>query len=446
MVLLCAISYLLITIAAAATAVMRQRDPYKALLWVLAIISLPVIGLLLYLLTGLRRQCGAPATHRRNGSAVQTIIRSCCGEPVTAYNRLTQLHNADNAYSALISEIQRARRSIHLEYYIFNDDRLGRTLINLLCRKSRAGVEVRIIYDAIGSWRLGRRSISRMRRAGIGIRGFRPLRFPWFRSGVARRNHRKIAVIDGTTAFVGGINIAKRYIDGNRLGKWRDEHLQLEGDIVGRLQRLFAADWQKVGGEAGDVLRHMPGHRIRSRLPVQIAWNDDGSACATLHDAFTAAIMRADRSIRISTPYFIPPRTLADAIRMAAESGVMVEIMVPERGDSAVTTAASDSFVREMHEAGATIHRYTDGFLHSKLLIVDDSLATVGAANMDYRSLEDNLEVTAFIYDRRSVSLMAERFEADKESCRTIPAGVNAGAGPLRLAAERLARLLAPLL
>lgn len=269
--------------------------PYKAMLWVLAIISLPVIGLLLYLLTGLRRQCGAPATHRRNGSAVQTIIRSCCGEPVTAYNRLTQLHNADKAYSALISEIQRARRSIHLEYYIFNDDRLGRTLINLLCRKSRAGVEVRIIYDAVGSWRLGRRSISRMRRAGIGIRCFRPLRFPWFRSGVARRNHRKIAVIDGTTAFVGGINIAKRYIDGNRLGKWRDEHLQLEGDIVGRLQRLFAADWQKVGGEAGDVLRHMPGHRIRSRLPVQIAWNDDGSACATLHDAFTAAIMRANR-------------------------------------------------------------------------------------------------------------------------------------------------------
>lgn len=131
---------------------------------------------------------------------------------------------------------------------------------------------------------------------------------------------------------------------------------------------------------------------------------------------------------------------------MAAESGVMVEIMVPERGDSAVTAAASDSFVREMHEAGATIHRYTGGFLHSKLLIIDDTLATIGAANMDYRSLEDNLEVTAFIYDRRSVSLMAERFEADKESCRTIPAGVKAGAGPLRLAAERLARLLAPLL
>lgn len=141
MVLLCAISYLLITIAAAATAVMRQQDPYKALLWVLAIISLPVIGLLLYLLTGLRRRCKAPALHRRNGSAVQTIIRSCCGEPVTAYNRLTQLHNADKAYSALISEIQRARRSIHLEYYIFNDDRLGRTLINLLCRTIPAGVK-----------------------------------------------------------------------------------------------------------------------------------------------------------------------------------------------------------------------------------------------------------------------------------------------------------------
>lgn len=444
MVLLCAISYLSVVLAAAVSAVFLQRDPYKAMLWVCAVIFLPVIGLLLYILTGLRSAYEPPKACNRRGTAIQTLIRTCCGEPVTLLNRITLLHNADNAYSSLISALQHARSSIHLEYYIFDDDRLGRTLIDLLCRKSRAGVEVRIIYDAIGSWRLGRRTLHRMRRAGIDIRRYGPLRFPYIRCGVARRNHRKIAVIDGTVAFTGGINIARRYIDGNRLGKWRDEHLRLEGDAVARLQRLFASDWQDLGGDAAEIMRHTAVHRITTPAPVQIAWNDTGAARMTLHDAFAAAIMQARQHVRISTPYFIPPRTLADAIRMAVESGTEVEIMVPERGDSAVTAAASDSFVREMCDLGATVYRYTDGFLHSKLLIADDTLATVGAANMDYRSLEENLEVTAFIYDRATVADMASRFDADKESCRM--ANANPAPGVLRTTAERFARLLAPLL
>lgn len=156
-----------------------------------------------------------------------------------------------------------------MEYYIFRDDRIGRTISDILMRKARSGVEVRVIYDAIGSWGLSRRAIRCLRDAGVRIFPFRPLRFPWFRAGVGCRNHRKIVVVDGKTAYLGGINIAKYYLDGDDLGKWRDEHLRIEGDAVADLQRLFAADWQRVGGEAMRVEEYLAGHGVSGQVPFR---------------------------------------------------------------------------------------------------------------------------------------------------------------------------------
>ena len=303
---------------------------------------------------------------------------------------------------------------------IIRDDRIGRTIAEILIRKARAGLEVRVIYDAVGSWRLSRTMLRRMHEAGVETAAFEPVRFPWFTTRVTRRNHRKIVVTDGKVAYLGGINIAKYYLDGDYMGKWRDEHLRIEGDAVADLQKLFIADWARVRGECLDIRRHIAPHGIRQRLPIQLAWSEEGPSRLTIAEAFAAAIVRAQRRVRISSPYFLPPAMLLDALRLAARSGVRVQVMIPTCSDSPFTDLISDSYAGDLLDAGIELYRYDNGFLHAKLLIVDDDTASVGTANMDYRSLLDNLEVTAFIRDREVVRELSATFDGDLASCRRI--------------------------
>lgn len=279
---------------------------------------------------------------------------------------------------------------------------------------------MRVIYDAVGSWRLSRTMLRRMHEAGVETAAFEPVRFPWFTTRVTRRNHRKIVVTDGKVAYLGGINIAKYYLDGDYMGKWRDEHLRIEGDAVADLQKLFIADWARVRGESLDIRRHIAPHDIRQRLPIQLAWAEEGPSRLTIAEAFAAAIVRAQRRVRISSPYFLPPAMLLDALRLAARSGVRVQVMIPTCSDSPFTDLISDSHVGDLLDAGIELYRYDNGFLHAKLLIVDDDTASVGTANMDYRSLLDNLEVTAFIRDREVVRELSATFDGDLASCRRI--------------------------
>lgn len=247
------VSLHLIWTALAALVITRQRRvPASAAAWIALVLLLPVAGTLLYVLVGFRRDfppAASPAARTDAADRLQRLIARNCGSQLRTHNRIELLHNGNNAFSALIAALQRATRTIHMEYYIFRDDRIGRTIADILQRKARAGVEVRVIYDAVGSGGLTRRMLRDMRRAGIRAEAFGPLAFPWFTPRVCRRNHRKIVVTDGRIAFLGGINIAKYYLDGDCLGKWRDEHLRLEGDIVGDLQRLFLADWAALTGE-----------------------------------------------------------------------------------------------------------------------------------------------------------------------------------------------------
>ena len=242
-----------------------------------------------------------------------------------------------------------------------------------------------------------------MHDAGVRTAAFEPVRFPWFTTRVSRRNHRKIVVTDGRVAFLGGINIAKYYLDGDYMGKWRDEHLRIEGDAVKDLQRLFIADWARVTDECLDLRRYVAPHGIRQRLPIQLAWSEEGPSRLTIAEAFAAAVVRARQRARICSPYFLPPTLILDALRLAARGGIRVEVMIPTCSDSPFSDLVSDSYVADLLDAGVELYRYDNGFLHAKLVIVDDTLASVGTANMDYRSLTDNLEVTAFIRDRETV-------------------------------------------
>ncbi len=416
--------HLLWTLAALPVIVHRHRHPASAAVWLAMILLMPLLGTLLYVLVGYR--CSDVSANdgqllpAYGADPVSRIVTRGCGTQMTRYNRLDLLHNGNNAFTSLIAALQRARQSIHMEYYIFRNDRIGQTIAEILIRKARAGVEVRIIYDAIGSWALSRSMLRRMHQAGICTAAWEPVRFPWFTTRVTRRNHRKIVIADGRIAYLGGINIAKYYLDGDYMGKWRDEHLRIEGDVVADLQRLFIADWAHACGELLDPRHYTVQHTIRQPLQLQLAWSEEGVSRMTIAEAFAVAIVRARRWVRISSPYVLPPPLILDAMRMAARGGVRVEVMIPTCSDSPFTDLISDSYVDDLLDAGVELYRYDNGFLHAKLLLVDDSLASVGTANLDYRSLRDNLEVTTFIRDRRVVGQLIANYDRDLVSCRRL--------------------------
>lgn len=418
--------HLMWTASAVVVVTRRTRNPASAGVWVLLIALLPVVGTLLYLLAGWH-EAANPAQHpasamasATNAASLQRLITRNCGTRIAPRNRVDLLHNGNNAFSALIASLQHASRSIHMEYYIIRDDRIGQAIADILVRKARAGVAVRVIYDAVGSWRLSRRSLRRLREAGADVLPYAPIRFPWFTPRTDRRNHRKLVVTDGKTAYLGGINIAKYYLDGDYMGQWRDEHLRIEGDAVADLQRLFLADWTRSGGKVPADRGLFTQHRIEERLPIQIAWSEEGAARHTLSEAFSAAILRARHTVRLSSPYFMPPPGILNAIRIAAHSGVRVVVMIPTCSDSSFTDLVSDSYVEDLLDAGAELYRYDNGFLHAKLLIADHDTASVGTANMDYRSLQDNLEVTAFLYGGQVVRELAATFDRDLRRCVRI--------------------------
>lgn len=422
----------------------RQPLPASACAWLALILLLPVAGTLLYLLAAYRRPPAA-ASLPAEGDPLCRIIGRGCGTRPARYNRIVLLHNGSNAFSFLIAALQRATHSIHMEYYIFRDDRIGRAIADILIRKARAGLEVRLIYDAVGSLGLSRPMLRRMHDAGVRTAAYAPIRFPWFTPRSVCRNHRKIVVTDGRTAFLGGINIAKYYLDGDDLGRWRDEHLRIEGDAVADLQRLFLADWTRARGERLDAVRYIARHGVRHRLDIQIAWSEAGASRLTVAEAFACAIVRARERIRISSPYFLPPSLILDALRLAAHGGVRVEVMIPTCSDSRLTDLVCDSYVADLLDAGVELYRYDNGFLHAKLLVVDETVASVGTANMDYRSLTANLEVTAFIRDRHTVRSLAETFDADLAFCRRVRPETWRPSFVRKTAGDAL-RLLAPLM
>ena len=402
----------------------RERDPVRAAAWWLVAWFFPVGGVVGWWLlrdrhpaspSGPRRGSGRPP---ENGSPVERLIERGCGAPRRNENRVTLLHNASNAFSALIATLQRARRSISVAYYIVCDDRIGRTVADILMRRARAGVRVRMIYDAFGSRRLGRPFIERLRRAGVEVRPYAPLRFPWFTARALRRNHRKVVVVDGCRALLGGINLATYYLEGNRQGSWRDEHLLIEGSAAGDLERLFSADGRQAGGTPFSPQRPSPAPCGRS--PLQIAWAGRGSSRQTLTEAYTTLIVRARRTVRLASPYFIPPPELLRALRCAVGCGVRVQVMVPRQSDSPLLDLVAESYIDDLLAAGVELYRYGRGFLHAKFMVVDDALAAVGTANMDYRSLNLNEEVVAFLYDRRPAAELAAVFDGDLLGCETV--------------------------
>ena len=456
----------------------ERRNPLRAIAWILILIALPGFGLVAYVLFGrsLRRQklsrvkaeadrrlleqlkarrpseleeaTGSRARELRHALPLMELLHNNSRAFLARKNRIVVLRNGSETFPAMIAAIQKARSHIHLESYIIEDDALGRRVRDLLIEQARAGVEVRLIYDDIGSWDLSSEFVEGLRSARVEVQSFMPVFSVHFPNRANFRNHRKLLIVDGRIGFIGGLNIGQSYLSGDpTLGPWRDTHLMIEGQAVQGLQGVFLSDWQFVSDEAiEDHTRFFPTVNWRGDQWVQVVASGPDSEWASIMQAHFAAIMLARRYAYISTPYFLPNESILNALKTQALSGVDVRLILPATGDHWIVHHASLSYVDELLDAGVRVFFYKEGFHHAKVLVTDDFVASVGTANMDIRSFEHNFEATAFIYDRRCARTLRKQFEKDLEdSEEAVLERVRNWPRALRLSCS-VARLFSPLL
>lgn len=353
-------------------------------------------------------------------SGVDKRFLGRCKGKATEGNRVMLLNDGSEMFAALIAELHRARHSILMEYYAFDDDRIGRAISEVLMRKARAGVQVLLIYDLLGSWMPPHGVLRRLKRAGVKVRPFRSFSLCHPIDSLNIRNHRKVTLIDCRVAFVGGINIARRYLDGNELGRWRDEHLRLEGEVVAELYDLFRRDWLHVGGLWPREVQPTRHVTTEQPLSVQLIRSQTGATRRFIEQAIIALLEGAEHEVLLSTPYFVPPHTLLDAMCRAARRGVRVRLMIPARGDLRMVAWASERPLLRFLRAGGEVLQYEGGFLHTKMVAADGRVAMLGTANLDYRSLRTNWEVTALISDEKFALRVSESFCRDEEHCSPL--------------------------
>lgn len=444
-----------------------NRNPLKTVPWIVVLLFAPVVGLLFYFFFGqnlskrrilsrrMRKRIHMqlleagpderkelPAQYRPLARLLGNAGHSIplCGSRITPYV------DGASKMEALLGDIAAAHDHIHLQYYILNDDTTGLRLRNALMAKAREGVEIRILYDDVGSSSVHKRFFEEMRRAGIEVRPFLHVKFPLFTSKVNYRNHRKIAVIDGRTGYIGGMNIADRYVVGTDWGTWRDTHFRVKGPGVAGLQASFLSDWAATTRIRLRDERYYPRTERFTHNIMQVLPSGPFGKWRTLLQADSYAITNARRRIWIETPYFLPSDVLNTALQTAALAGIDVRLLLPARSDSRVVDLATHSFLDDMLKAGAKVYFYQPGFLHSKLLLIDDGLSVIGSANMDFRSFEHNFEINAFVYDGDFAAVMADIFRRDMEQSRLVTPGEWFHRPRSRRFAESLMRLFSPLL
>lgn len=437
--------YLLTVASVVFNVILENRNPVRTLAWIIVLVAVPLIGFIIYLYFGVnyrkvkmfsmkglgdmkwlqymsedQKQLIKKSEFLQRRETVEvrklmTLLLNNSKALLTRYNRVEVLNNGEQTFPSLFGALREARKFIHLEYYIIAEGRLADELKDILLERANAGVEVRIIYDDVGSWSLSKEYIRELRAAGVQIFPFLPVRFHHFANKANYRNHRKIAVIDGKTGFVGGLNIADRYMDGvPGIGEWRDTHLKVTGEVVTSLQVVFLIDWYFVRQELLlDKNEYLPYIQAEGNVIAQTVTSGPDSDWASIQQAYFTLINMAKRYVFISTPYFMPGETTLNALKTAAMSGVDVRILLPHKSDSWLTNWCTRSYVEELLEAGVKIYWYQKGINHSKVIIVDGIVASVGTANMDLRSFEQNFEVSLILYDREVVRTLACDFMND---------------------------------
>jgi len=432
----------LIGIVTALHALYFSRSSQGSIAWILSLALFPILTLPAYFIFGktrfggYREKMSAMLTTHQNlysrykallspykaesllGQKMDTIERIAGSERLTG-NQLELLINGTHTFERIFEAIEAASRYVLVEFFIIKDDEVGTALQERLIRKAQAGVPVYLLYDEVGSNKLSSAYVRKLESAGVRVSRFHT------RQGIKNffqvnfRNHRKIVVVDGVVGFVGGHNVGDEYLGRSaKFSSWRDTHVRIEGPAVLPLQATFSADWAWATGQIPDVEVPTPNRVGPSDVLVLSTGPADISDRCTLF--FLDAITRAERRVWIASPYFVPDESIIKALQLAATRGVDVRILLPDKADHLLVWLASFSYVPEVTEVGVKVYRYTRGFLHQKVLVVDDSLCSVGTANLDNRSLRLNFEITAVVFDPLFAEQIATMLEGDFEQSRDV--------------------------
>jgi cardiolipin synthase len=307
-------------------------------------------------------------------------------------------------------------------------------------------VEVRLLYDDVGSWHVRNSFFEEMRRQGLEAEAFLKVRFPQFTAKVNYRNHRKQVIIDGRIGYIGGMNIALRYMKGVSWGVWRDTHMRVEGKAVYGLQTAFLLDWYVVTQRLITDAVYFPEVQSHGQSLMQIVTGDPVGEWRDIMQGILLALCNAKKYFYIETPYLLPTDPIIVALRTAALAGVDVRVMIPERGDARIIHLGTLSYLEDLMRAGVKVYMYRRGFLHSKLMVSDDGFSTVGSTNVDFRSFEHNFEINAFMYDTRTARTLKQLFLRDQKDCRLLNEKEWAKRSMHQKVQESVVRLLAPLL
>ncbi len=471
------ILYFLTVVFIAILIILQNRNPEKTISWILVLVLLPFVGVIIYLFFG--QEYRKTKMYSRKGlkdlerlrnltmeqldnlttsnfeiseklnakKRLMNLLLSNSNAILTSDNEVQILQNGEETFPEIFKAIEQAKHHIHLEYYIIENDKIGNQLRELLIKKAQEGVEVRLIFDDVGSWKLRKKFIRSMSGAGVQVDCFMKVRFPMLTSRVNYRNHRKIMVVDGTMAFVGGLNFADRYLDGVReIGPWRDTHLKVTGGSATALQIIFMADWYFVSKEILKGDEYFKSIKSGNGKLVQMVASGPDSDWESIGQAYFSAITSASDYVYISTPYLMPTPDIVTALKTSALGGIDVRIIVPGLSDAITPKWGTNSYIEELLEAGVKVYFYQAGFAHSKVIIADGIFCSVGTANLDFRSLETNFEVNAMIYDEEIAKKLTMQFFKDQEKSELILLDEWKKRPRLNKIKESFSRILSPML
>lgn len=472
------ILFILNIILAITVIFLERKDASSTWAWILVLFFLPLLGFILYLLLG--RQLRKKHLFRWDGqkdigidSLIQYQLEALeedhleFAEPyVEKYKRLIQMNlktshsvlTQDNfikvfddgadKFQSLINDIYAAKDHIHIQYYIFKLDNLGQHILSALKRKAKQGVKVRILFDEMGSRGVKKRHFKELTDLGVEVEVFFPSILPLINPRLNFRNHRKIVVIDGRIGYIGGFNVGDEYLGLNKkFGYWRDTHLRIEGSSVHPLQTRFLLDWNQASNNNINYSEHyFPAIPKKGDVSMQIVSSGPDTDWPAIKNGYLKLLMSAKRYIYVQTPYFIPDSSFLNAIEIAALSGIDVRIMIPNKPDHMFVYWATYSYVGQLLLAGAKVYIYDKGFIHAKMIVIDDEASTVGTANIDVRSFSLNFEVNAFIYDKSISHELAEIFEKDILDSTELTLEMYENRSFLIKFKESISRLLTPIL
>ncbi|MBJ8027037.1 cardiolipin synthase [Bacillus pseudomycoides] len=459
----------------------ENRSPQSTLAWFLVLALLPVVGVLLYSIFGRSRWRRKKHLHRseeqrklfreilegrqldvssisslsEHSMHLTKVVQKFGGGPVADATTTKLLTNGEQTFPEISQAIEHAKHHIHIQYYIYRADEIGTQIRDALIKKANSGVIVRFLYDGLGSNTLRKRFLQPMKDAGIEIVEFDPIFSAWLLETVNYRNHRKIIIIDGEIGFTGGLNVGDEYLGrSKKFPIWRDSHLRIEGKALYKLQAIFLEDWLYASSGLNTYswdqfmnTKYFPGkENSHAEGAVQIVASGPSSDDTSIRNTLLAVIASAKKSIWIATPYFIPDQETLTLLRLSALAGIDVRILYPGKSDSIISDQASQSYFTPLLKAGASIYSYKDGFMHAKIVLVDNTIATIGTANMDVRSFELNYEIISVLYESKTVLDIKHDFEEDFNHSTEIRWKSFQKRSIKKRILESLMRLISPLL